>query len=193
MPVNSSINTKTDAELLTLLRSGSRSGFSEIYQLYAPELINFAASRLSSLEEARDIIHDIFTALWDKRKLLVINGSIRSYLFSAVRYRIIDQVRRNITRKEYAAMVHSLGEAILTDTEELVHAKKVQMEVDAAVDALPPKTRLVYRLSRQHHLAIKEIAGELGVSEQTVKNQLSVALHKLRMVCNKLVSVLPLL
>lgn len=182
-------NITTDTRLLNLLKKGQRSGFSEIYRLYAPALINFAASRLSSLEEARDIIQDIFTNLWDQRNTLEIKTSVKAYLFTAVRYRVIDHIRKNITRREYAAMLYQLADNYVATTEEEVHIKKIQQQLEYTVENLPARTRQIYQLSRQQHLAVKEIAGELGISEQTVKNQLSSALHQLRLSWSKLVSV----
>lgn len=182
-------NITTDTRLLSLLKEGQRSGFSEIYRLYAPSLINFAASRLSSLEEARDIIQDIFTNLWDQRDTLEIKTSVKAYLFTAVRYRVIDHIRKNITRREYAAMLYQLADSFIANTEEDLHTKKIQQQLEHTVENLPARTRQIYRLSRQRHLAVKEIAGELGISEQTVKNQLSSALQQLRLHWSKLVSV----
>ncbi len=61
-------NIHTEPELLNLIKAGDRNAFTSIYEKYAPSLIGFAASRLSSLEEARDIIHDLFAHLWDQRE-----------------------------------------------------------------------------------------------------------------------------
>lgn len=182
-------NINTDVQLLQQLKAGNRSGFSGIYQLYAPSLISFAASRLSSLEEARDIIQDIFTHLWEQRETIEIKTSLKSYLFTAVRYRIIDMIRKNITRREYASMIRQLADTVAADTEEVAHIKGIELQLDEAVDLLPARTRQIYRLSRQRHLAAKEIACELGISEQTVKNQLSSALQHLRLSWSKLVSI----
>jgi RNA polymerase sigma-70 factor (ECF subfamily) len=173
-------NIYTETELLGLLKEGDTKAFTSIYQLHAPALTGFAASRLSSVEEARDIIHDLFTHLWDSRETLQVNGSLKAYLFAAVRYRIIDQIRKNITRKEYAGMLERLYEHMVADSEAEIISKDLQHTLDHAIEDLPNRTKEIYRMSRDRHLAIKEIACQLGLSEQTVKNQLSIALHHLR-------------
>lgn len=179
-------NTYTETELLGLLKEGNTKAFTSIYHLHAPALIAFAASRLPSIEEARDIIQDIFAQLWDNREILQINGSLKAYLFAGVRYRIIDQIRKNVTRKEYTGMITRLYERMI-DGEAVIISRDMQHTLDHAIEDLPKRTKEIYRMSRDHHLAVKEIAHLLGLSEQTVKNQLSTALHHLRHFREKLI------
>lgn len=187
------INRISDSELLQKLRAGDLSGFECIYKTYAPSLVQFAAARLLSLEEARDIIQEIFTNLWVQRHTIDIKTSLKAYLFASVRYRVIDQIRKNINRREYAAMVTQLADNMVADVESAAHVKSIQRQLETVVDTLPARTKQIYRLSRQHHLAVKEIAAELGISEQSVKNQLSTAMNHLRISCSKLISITTLL
>lgn len=179
-------NIHTENELLELLKGGDKAAFTSIYETYAASLTGFAAARLASLEEARDIIHDLFVYLWNERERVQINGSLRSFLFAAARYRIIDHIRKNVTREAYAGMLQRLSDHIISDTEEKLVVKNLHHTLENAVEDLPSRTKQIYRLSRDRHLAVKEIAHELGVSEQTVKNQLSAALSHLRISWEKL-------
>lgn len=172
--------------LLQRLRAGEEAAFADIYAGYAPLLIGYAAARLSSLEEARDIIHDIFVYLWDERQNLDINRSLRSYLFTAVRYRIIDHIRKQLTRRQYFTWAKMLIQRVNADMEEEIAVKHLHHTLEHAVEDLPSRTQEIYRLSRYRHLAVKEIACELGLSEQTVKNQLTTALNYLRLSWDKL-------
>lgn len=175
-----------EPELLELLKAGDKNAFSSIYETFAPSLISFAASKVSSLDEARDIIHDLFAHLWDERERINITVSLKSFLFAATRYRIIDHIRRSVTRKEYAGMLQRLSDRIIVDAEAELVSKNMYQALEHAVEDLPSRTKQIYRLSRYRHLAVKEIACELGLSEQTVKNQLSSALNHLRVSWDKL-------
>jgi RNA polymerase sigma-70 factor (ECF subfamily) len=168
-----------DKELILRLQQGSEAAFSELYEQYAPLLIKFAASRLSSLEEARDIIHDLFVHFWQEREHIQVNISLRAFLFAAVRYRIIDHIRRNSNHKKYADQVATLPAMELT-TEEELYAKELQEKLHGAISQLSPRLQEIFRLSRFSHLTIAEIAQQLQLSEQTVKNQLTTALSQLR-------------
>jgi RNA polymerase sigma-70 factor (family 1) len=170
----------TDTQLIDLLKGGSQSAFEAIYQRYAESLAGFASSKLYSLEDARDVSHDLFVRLWEDRHKLVITGNLQSYLFAAIRYRIIDKIRRNITRQEYSAMKQSLSEIYDASLEQHLDAKELQQSVNLALEELPAKTKHIYQLSRVEHQSVAEIAQQLNLSEQTVKNQLTTALNHLR-------------
>ena len=173
-------NTYSDTKLLQSLKSGDQSAFNTLYELYAASLTGYAAARLASLEEARDIIHDLFVYIWEERDSITISTSFKSFLFAAVRYRIIDHIRKNITRREYAEIAQRLTADYIASTEDELTAKEIRQTLELAVNNLPSRTKEIYRLSRHRQLAVKEIASRLHLSEQTVKNQLTTALSYLR-------------
>lgn len=154
--------------------------FDAIYKRYAESLAGFASSKLYDIEDSRDVAHDLFVKLWEERHQLVITGNLKSYLFAAIRYRIIDKIRKNITREEYSAMVQSLASHHTPSLEQQLDAKDLQQSVDKALEELPARTREIYQLSRVEHQTVAEIASLLNLSEQTVKNQLTLALNHLR-------------
>jgi RNA polymerase sigma-70 factor (family 1) len=176
----SALQTLPDEQLLPLLKKGDKAAFAEIYSRYAKSLAGFAGSKLFDLEDAKDIIHDVFVKLWNDRAALVITGSLRSYLFSAVRYSVIDKIRRNITRQDYSVLVQSLAEQYDHTIEQHLAAKELGVVIERSLNELAPQTRQIYRLSRNEYYSIEEIAKLLSLSEQTVKNQLTTALKHLR-------------
>ena len=186
MPAEPLHSEEHEKELIQGLLSGGEKAFTAIYELYAPSLINYAAARLVSLEEARDIIHDLFVHLWEERDTIGITRSLRGFLFAAVRYRIIDHIRRNSTRREYANRLLALQKEIGGDNQELVEAKDLDRTLEKAIGELPPRVREIYLLSRRQHRSITEIAEKLHLSPQTVKNQLTTALSLLRSFLQKL-------
>jgi RNA polymerase sigma-70 factor (family 1) len=170
----------TDEQLVTLLKEGDQQAFSEIYERYAGKLAGFAASKLYNLDDARDLLQDLFVKLWDNREQLHITSNLQSYLFAITRHRIIDKIRKNITREEYAAMVQSLSTGDQQNESKEVEAKELQQTIDKSIGQLPPRVKEIYKLSRDEGLSNREIAEKLNLSEQTVKNQLSAALKYLR-------------
>lgn len=173
-------DSKTDLQLSHLLKDGDEVAFEEIYTRYAENLAGFAASKLFRLEDARDIIHDLFVKLWEDRLQLEIKADLKSYLFGAARYRVIDHIRKNITREDYSIMVQSLQTSFYPDAHQQLEAKELKRTVDESLNELSPRVREIYQLSRDQHLSIPEIAARLNISERTVKNQLTTALAVLR-------------
>jgi RNA polymerase sigma-70 factor (family 1) len=170
----------TDEQLVILLKKGDQAAFTEIYKRYAESLSGFAASKLFSLDDARDLLHDMFVKLWEDRDKLNITSNLQSYLFAVIRHRIIDKIRKNITREEYAAITQSLTNDHQSSIEQQIAEKELKLQIQKALNELPPRVKEIYQLSREQNLSNREIAEKLNLSEQTIKNQLSSALKHLR-------------
>lgn len=173
-------NSLNDLQLVNLLKEGNQSAFTEIYNRYAENLTGFASSKLFTLEDARDVIHDVFVKLWEERKQLKIDRNLEAYLFTLTRYRIIDKIRKNITREDYAEMALALRISYASEIEQQITAKEIKQHIGKALGELSPRVQEIYHLSREENLSISEIANKLELSEQTVKNQLTLALKHLR-------------
>lgn len=169
-----------EEQLLQRFRNGDQEAFAGIYTRYAADLIDFVSAKLASMEEARDLIHDLFVEFWEKREQLHIGSSLRSYLFAAARYRVIDHIRRNIRREYYTGITGQARAGGDNSTSNEILYKDLSEIMDAEIEKLPPRTREIFRLSRYQHLSVNEIARKLSLSDQTVKNQLTSALRKLR-------------
>ncbi|GAA4785147.1 RNA polymerase sigma-70 factor [Olivibacter ginsenosidimutans] len=166
-------------DLVLQLQQGDSEAFTHIYRLYAHRLTAFASSKLNSLEEARDVIHDIFVQLWEQRMAMTPNKGLEPLLFTIARNRIVDHIRKNSTQESYAQRLKQLT-VLYHSPDQLLEAKDVQQIIASAVDEMPKRVREIYQLSREEHLSIAEIAQKLQLSEQTVKNQLNTALNLLR-------------
>lgn len=181
-----SYNSISDQELIDLLKQDNREAFAEIYKRHAPQLTSFATAKLFSMDDARDLIQDLFTSLWTTREKIFITSSVQTYLFASVRHKVIDKIRKNITREEYAIILQSLSTYSSYNPEKELEAKDLKKIVDQAIEKLPPRTREIYKLSREDHHSITDIASKLNLSDQTVKNQLTAAMKSLRETLDKL-------
>ncbi|WP_448634138.1 RNA polymerase sigma factor [Pedobacter panaciterrae] len=173
-------NSSSDLQLVDLLKKDDEAAFTEIYYRYADKLAGFASSKLYSLEDSRDIIHDLFVKFWEERKSLKIDRNLEAYLFTMVRYRIIDKIRKNITHEDYMGMVLTLQTSLGSETEQQIALKELKQTIGKSLEKLSPRVQEIYHLSREENLSIPEIANKLQLSEQTVKNQLTSALKHLR-------------
>lgn len=175
-----SYNKITDEQLIILLRNDDREAFAEIYERYAKILAGFAGSKLYDLDDAADILHDIFVNLWESRHKINISSNLKSYLFAGIRHRVIDKIRKNITRREYAVLLQSLVVFDEESIEEQIEAKELQQILQNSITHLSPRVKEIYKLSREEGLSNREIAERLNLSEQTVKNQITMALNQMR-------------
>ena len=163
----------SDAELAGLLRSGDRVAFTEIYQRYKSLLHVHAYKWTRDRDDAKDIIHEVFSNLWTKRETLSYTGNLGPFLYAAVRNRIFNLLAHKRIVSTYISSVQQIidqGEYI---TDQALREKELRLIIDKEVSVLPQKMQAVFKLSRNESLSHREIAEKLDVSEQTVRKTYS--------------------
>lgn len=169
-----------DADLLALLKKGDRQVYGEIYRRYKKPIYIHAYKMLGDTEAAKDIVQELFASLWIKRSQLRIERSLSSYLYTAVRNRVLDRISRSQLENHYIESVQSFANHQTDVTDHLVRERELISLIDKEIAALPPRMRTIFELSRKEYLSHKEIADQLDISEQTVKKQINNALKVLR-------------
>jgi RNA polymerase sigma-70 factor (family 1) len=167
----------TDTELFTLLKQGNAAAFDEIYNRYWATLLSAAWKRVGLREAAEEIVQDLFTQLWIKRTELDVQGTPAVYLFTAIKYKVLNYYEKEAVRRRYKNNLEISDESSIED---IVIAKDLALRLEAEVAHLPMKCRAVFDLSRKQHKSHKEIAEILHISEKTVENHLTKALRLLR-------------
>jgi RNA polymerase sigma-70 factor (ECF subfamily) len=129
---------------------------------------------------AKDIIQEVFLKLWTQWDRIQEIENIEAWLYRLTENKVVDFLRKASadTRLKQAIFLH-LNE-IINEPQFQVEAKECSQIIQKAIDQLPPKRRIIYRLNREGGMNYREIAGELNLSTHTVKNQLSSALRSIR-------------
>ncbi|UII31826.1 RNA polymerase sigma-70 factor [Fulvivirga ulvae] len=165
--------TYTDNLLVRQLNHGNRIVFEQLYEEYYPQLVAFAEGYLFDIEESKEIVQKLFVHLWLGRKDLKIDTSLKGYLFSAVRNKCLNHIR-NIKIKDRNKLLYIEATLAGARTEEnsnsLQHLEKKLRE---EIQKLPEQIRKIIILKYYKGKKQKEIATVLGVTENTVKTQLS--------------------
>lgn len=172
--------TLTDQELSALLKKGDEKAFTEIYERYHSLLYIYAHKKLNNKQEAEDIIQEVMTTLWNNRFDFSIQSSLPTYLFTAVRNRAFDLFSHKKVESKYIESLQDFIEDVGVQTDFLVRENDLKKLIEKETQALPPKMREVFQLSRNKNLKHKEIAKALNISEQTVSTQIKKALRILR-------------
>ena len=140
----------------------------------------------------QDLVQNIFISLWTKRKDSKIT-QLSPYLFRAVKYQIFNQLRSQKITSEDVAKFNLADTAM--NASKMMELDDLKRTLNDYVDTLPKRCRQIFKLSRYQNKSNKEISSELGISVQTVKNQISKALIYLRQNLHKeelLLWVIPL-
>jgi len=177
-----------DAGFVSRVREGDASALEIIFRTYGPALLRFAEQRLRSPEAAEDVVQDVFFSVWRIRATWEIRTSLATYLFQAVRHRIVNRMRQREGEDPRLGAVELtpglLGAPELAP-DIAVELAELSATVARVVASLSPKTREVFQLSRDHGLAYREIAAVLGVSVKTVEMHVGRALSALRVALDR--------
>ena len=172
-------NDATDNDLLLLLKSDNEAAFTTLYNRYWKKLFVVASYRVGSLEEAEEIVQDIFTALWKRRNTLVLTSDLAKYLAVSVKYRVVKVLDKHYNKRRYIDSL-VISEQVDNSTEERLSFDELCEELAKYVKQLPERCQLVFRLSREDGLSQKQIAETLQISEKTVEAHLGKAFKTLR-------------
>ena len=174
-----SFKAYSDEGLLKLLKQQELGAFEEIYFRYWKKLYSAAFRRVQSREVSEELVQDIFTTLWMNRQVLQIE-ILSAYLYSAIKYKVINHLEKEISRRMYSEVLQRAPVSISNQTEETVLLNELNLALEKEIQKLPPKRQQIFKLSRQEHLSIKQVASHLGISEKTAENQLGKALKILK-------------
>jgi RNA polymerase sigma-70 factor (ECF subfamily) len=177
---NAHYSTLNDSTLIECLLKGDELAFAEIYSRYKTVLFLHARRMLQDDEQARDVVQEIFTTIWIKKEELKVITSLKSYLFTSVKHKILNLLlHQKHVEKHMQAMlgVYNAGSFV---TDLAVQEKEMAQLIEAEIQNLPARMREVFILSRREELSNKEIAQRMGIAEETVKKQIVYALKILR-------------
>lgn len=184
--------TFSQNQLLERLRLGDAAAFTEIYDGLAEKLVTYCYNILQDRETCRDLVHDIFLGIWQRRETLNVTTSLESYLFIAARNQVFQVMRKGRVRESVFNEIElKIWGAPTPDN--LLYQKELQARLMHIVSDLPEKMQEVYRLSREQHLSHKEISEQLSISTKTVENHLTAALKKIRLSLQDLLPLIILL
>lgn len=172
--------TYSDLELIEEMKQGKLGAFRELYVRYADLIYRHIRVRVNSTFDADDIFQEFFIHIWEKRESLNIETNVRAYLLVALKHHILNTIKEQQIRQKYhEASSQQRGEAD-EDVLGKITSKDLKEQLRKAVDRFPERLKMVYILSREENLSVREIAERLSVSEQTVKNQLTDILRRLK-------------
>jgi RNA polymerase sigma-70 factor (ECF subfamily) len=166
------------------IRAGDSAAFEQLFRAYNRQLYHFALKLSAQPDEAEEAVQGVFVTLWERRASWSVQGSIRVYLFTAVRNRIFQQLRRSRTRERLRGDVLAFRSRFLAEDARMPDARVQERDFAAALNqaiaALPLRTREAFLLSREHGLTYEETAATMGISAKTVMTHIGRALTALR-------------
>lgn len=173
-----------DQHLIEGIRSGDLKAFEELYRLYYVYLCLIAEHIVRNPHDSEEIVSELFYRLWKNRLKIDIEFSVKGYLIASVRnssLNFLEQVR-NVRRRTESLDDPDFRLFAWSDDYPLgsLFEEEVRRKLEQSIESLPASCRQIFLLSRNNDMKYDEIAFKLGISVNTVKTQIRIALSRLR-------------
>ena len=164
-----------------------KAGFKNLFDLHYSPLCNFAYRITGDLNQAEDVVQDVFVRLWDKRDQMDQERNIRSYIYTMVRNHALEIIRRQSLgskiNQELLYLQNDTEESPVEETE--IEKIVILDQIYVSIRQLPPKCGEVFTLSKVNGLSYAQIAEHMDISIKTVENNMGKALKLLREMLNQ--------
>lgn len=162
------------------IQSGDEQAFERMFKGHYQSLCSFANSFLGDIDEAEEIVQQVFYSLWTKRNSIEVNSTLKSYLYKAVHNSSLNKIKQGKVRQLYADSYKANADVTTHSTTDIVQGKELEAIINDAIAELPEQCGIVFKMSRFGNLKYAEIANELGISVKTVENHMGKALKLMR-------------
>lgn len=165
--------------LIIALKEGSENAFKTIYERYARRLYAFIFSYVRSRTEAEDILQNIFVKLWQHRQTIKNTSGLKGLLFTIGRNQLVSVYRKRVNMPAYEDyMIYT--DVVGKDENSNMEYEEFGQLLRNAMARLPLRQQEIIKMSKFEGMKNREIAVHLNLSEQTIKNQLSLGLKLLK-------------
>ncbi|MDL2311723.1 RNA polymerase sigma-70 factor [Bacteroidales bacterium OttesenSCG-928-B11] len=162
------------------LQVGDYKTFENLFVTWHKPLYLYAYSMVQNAEDAEDIVQKMFCKLWDQAGKIEIHTSMKSYLYRFVHNECLNRIKnRQIKEGAHQQLGYIQGDSC-NSTEQQFAARELSEQIELAIEALPPRCREVFKLSRYEYLSHREISQRLNITTNTVETQIVKALRMLR-------------
>ncbi|PUZ27060.1 RNA polymerase sigma-70 factor, ECF subfamily [Chitinophaga costaii] len=174
----------TDIELQYHLKqiaeASSQQSFRRLFVHFYPPLKQFAFAIVKSQQSAEEIASDVLMNIWQQREKLHTIVNLKVYLYVSTR-----NIALNYLKKQQRQATLDLDDmtvsALVTvhNPEEIFISTELLHKCNQAIQQLPPRCRLIFKLIREDGLKYKEVAHILDISHSTVAAQMAIACKKI--------------
>lgn len=159
---------------------GNQAAFKQLYDGYSKKLVHFAQAIVKDYDAALEVVDEVFIKVWRNKESITAIVNIRVYLYTAVKNTSLNYISRKakeVQTEPFDFINIQLSEDI--SPEQRLITSEIYLKIKAAVNNLPPRCKMIFKLVREDGLKYKEVAAILGITENTVDAQMVIAVHRI--------------
>lgn len=158
-----------------IVYNDDENAFEQLYHLFYARLFSFSFSILKDRNLTEEHINDIFLKIWNNRKLLLNVNNFSYYLYISARNSAYNSLKKRKIKMEFG---EALDFSFQTPESDLINRENIA-SISDAINQLPPKCKLIFRMIKEDGLKYKEVAEILGLSVKTVEGQMYIAITRI--------------
>lgn len=172
--------TSVPVQLMHQIAAGNEQSFKKLYDCFYRKLYYFAFAIVKTKEAAEEVVEDVFIKIWKTRKNFTDIRNIKVYLYTATKNTSLNflatKSKENITQP----FDHiDIEVAEINSPETLMITAELYKKIQHAVEALPPRCKIIFKLVREDKLKYREVADILNISINTIDAQMAIAVKKI--------------
>lgn len=168
-------------DLFSEVKNNNRNAYEALFrQLYTP-LVRFAREIVKDTDAAEDLVQEVFVKIWEKRHQIQIETGIKSYLYMAVKNQCLNALRIEQRNAFLSDDFNDDLRVANNQTDLQTNTIHLKQHIAEAIEKLPPRCGLIFKMSRFEEKTYQEIADALELSVKTIENQMGKALQLLRL------------
>lgn len=168
----------SDEDLFHLIKQDDALAFSELYNRYKRPMLALAMKKLADEELQEDLVHDLFVKIWINRASIHIQQEIKSYLYKALRNRILDVFSHQVHERKYLDSLKAFEDVYSPEADFEIREKQFLVELDQLMERYSTTDKTILKM-RMDGYSNSEIAEHLGIAEKTVRNKYSLIIKNL--------------
>lgn len=160
--------------------AGDQDAFRQLFNCYCKKLTLFALSIVKSQDAAREVVDEVFIRIWRNRASTSDIQNLKVYLYTATKNTALNYLSSHAKRSLTDSFDFFSAEIMDPESPELkmIHGEMLQL-IRQAIEALPPRCKMVFKLVREDGLSYREVGQVLNISSKTVDAQMVIAVRQI--------------
>ena len=160
--------------------AGDRKAFRMLFDHFSERLIHFAYSITRNKEASVEIMDEVFIRVWKNREHLKTINNLTTYLYTAIKNTSLNYLSKKAKEHLFTGFDHiNITLENNDNPEQNLISSEMLRKINEAVEELPPKCKIIFKLVREDGLKYRQVAEILNISEKTVDAQMVVAVKKI--------------